>query len=320
MTSARRAGRHVAHARRVSGAQVLLGMLALACLAVVFIRVAERWRVTPSAASHRIVVLGQRLSYPAANLAAIVIVALALLGVAVVARAVAGVISELTASRRLRRRLATARPLPGAGALVVDGERPHAFCAGLLRPAVYVTDGALEILDEQALEAVLAHERHHARRRDPLRLAAGRVLAGALFFLPGLGDLARRREALAEIGADESAVSCGPAQRSALVRAMLSFTESPGAEAGVGIDPVRVDHLLGEPPRWRFPTLLFLAALGLIALLAAVAALAGHEASGSASLAPPFLSAQPCVVVLALIPAGITLGALAMTRAGRRDA
>ena len=63
---------HVTLARRVSGAQGLLGMLALACLAVVFVRVAERWRVTPSAASHRIVVLGQRVSYPAANLAAIV--------------------------------------------------------------------------------------------------------------------------------------------------------------------------------------------------------------------------------------------------------
>jgi hypothetical protein len=36
-----------------------------------------------------------------------------------------------------------------------------------------------------------------------------------------------------------------------------------------------------------------------------------------APLAPPFLSAQPCVVVLALIPAGIVLSALALARGPR---
>jgi hypothetical protein len=42
--------------------------------------------------------------------------------------------------------------------------------------------------------------------------------------------------------------------------------------------------------------------------LVAVAVLAGHVASGSATLALPFLSRQPCIVVLAAIPAvlGVT--------------
>lgn len=318
MTSARHASGHVTQARRVSGAQLALAVLSLACLAVVFVRLVERWRVTASTASHRIAILGLEMSYPAANLAAIFVLALALVGAVVIARAVAGVIGEVAASRRLGRRLATARPLGVTGAFAVDGRRPHAFCAGLLAPRVYVTEGALAILDDQALQAVLAHERHHARRRDPLRLAAGRVLARALFFLPGLSELTRRGEALAEIGADAHAVAGEPELRSALARAMLSFTESPVAGPGVGIDPVRVDHLLGEPPRWRFPILLFLAGLGVIAVLVAAAALAGREAGGSASLAPPFLSAQPCVVVLALIPAGIVLATLACTRGSRR--
>jgi hypothetical protein len=317
MTSSSPATRHVAYARRVSGAQAALAILALACLAVVFARLVERWRVTPSATSHRIVILGQRMSYPEANLAAIVVLGLALLGAVVVALAIAGAVREVMASQRLARRLAAARPLHGTDAFVIDGERPHAFCAGLVWARVYVTAGALAILDDRALEAVLAHEGHHARRRDPLRLAAGRVLARALFLLPGLPELTRRREALAEIAADERAVAPGPELRSALARAMLSFTDDPGADAGVGIDRVRVDHLLGEPPRWRFPTLLVLAAVGLIALLAGVAVLAGREAAGSASLAPPFLSAQPCVVVLALIPAGIVLAVLALSRAAR---
>jgi len=42
-----------------------------------------------------------------------------------------------------------------------------------------------------------------------------------------------------------------------------------------------------------------------IVLVLGVAILAGRSASGSASLAPPLLSAQPCIVVLALIPAGV---------------
>ena len=87
------------------------------------------------------------------------------------------------------------------GAQVIDDDRPLAFCAGLLHPRVYVSRGALGMLGEAELSAVLAHERHHARRRDPLRLASTRVLADALFFAPPLGELIRRQQSLAEIGA-----------------------------------------------------------------------------------------------------------------------
>jgi hypothetical protein len=302
----------VTRARRVSGAQALLVGLAIVCVGIVFARLVERWRVTPSAASHRVVILGQPVSYPVANLAAITVLGLALLGAAVVGLALVGSIGEVRASRRLGQRLAAARPLAGTDAFVIDRPRPQAFCAGLLRPQIYVSTGALAVLDPPALAAVLQHERHHAQRRDPLRLAAGRVLARALFFLPGLAELTRRTEALAEITADESAAAPGPESRSALARAMLSFTESSAAGPGVSIDPVRVDHLLGEPPSWPFPALLFTAALALIALLAGMAVLVGRAARGSASLAPPFLSTQPCIVMLALIPAAIALAGIAI--------
>jgi BlaR1 peptidase M56 len=190
--------------------------------------------------------------------------------------------------------------------------RGHAFCAGLLWLRVYVTSGALGILDERALDAVLLHERHHARRRDPLRLATSRVLAKAMFFLPVVRELGHRQQALAEMSADESAVNAAPGNRSALARAMLGFTDSGfrGADDSVGIDPARVDYLLGEPPSWRFPFTLCLAALAMLVLLLGAAVLVGQEAAGSATLAPPFLSSQPCIVVLAVIPA--TVGILAV--------
>jgi hypothetical protein len=150
---------------------------------------------------------------------------------------------------------------------------------------------------------VLAHERHHAKRRDPLRLAMSRVLSHALFFLPSLRRLGQQREALAELGADESAASGGAESRSALARAMLLFCESSAPGEQDGVDPARIDHLLGESLRWRFPVALCAVTVLLLCLLIALVVLVGREATGAATLAPPFLSAQPCVLMLALIPA-----------------
>jgi Zn-dependent protease with chaperone function len=293
-----------AAAGRVWTAGFALGGLGLGLSLFVVWRLLLSWRVTPHAAAHHVSILGQRLSYPAANLDAIVILVLAAVGLVAVAMTILGSVRELAADRSFRRGLAAA-PRPLNNALVIDDERPQAFCAGLFHPRVYVSSGAVALLDESALDAMLAHEAHHARCRDPLRLAVGRVLAHALFFVPGLHELVRRQQALAELGADESAINLAPGHRSALARAMLTFSDSSAGP--VGIDPRRVDHLLGEPPSWRFPTLLCLAASGVIALVGAIAFLVGQLAIGSATLAPPFFSRQPCVVVLSLIPAvGLT--------------
>lgn len=303
-------------ASRFSRAAVILGALGLASFVFVVLRLLETWRVTPHV-THHVSVLGQTLSYPVANTAAALVLALAMVGLVVTARTVSGVARELAAARRFAHRLSAGAREHPSRAFVIDDERPHAFCAGLLRPRVYVTSGALAILDEPALEAVLIHERHHAQRRDPLRLATSRVLGRAMFFLPGLHELGRRQQALAELSADESAINAAPGNRSALARAMISFSDAAGPADSVGVDPARVDYLLGEAPSWRFPALFCLLGVALLALVVAVAVLAGQVASGSATLAPPFLSAQPCVVVLAMIPAGIALAAIRLERSRR---
>jgi hypothetical protein len=298
--------------RRVWGAGFVLGGVGFGLSLFVVWRLLVTWRVSPHAAAHDVSILGQRLSYPAANFDAVVVVVLAAVGLVSVAMAVFGAVGELAADRAFRRRVAVVGPRRLHGGWVLEDERPQAFCAGLFRPRVYVSSGAVALLDEGALDAVLAHEAHHACCHDPLRLAVGRVLARALFFVPGLRELVCRQQALAELGADESAINADAEYRSALARAMLVFADSSGPAAPVGIDPARVDHLLGEAPGWRFPILLCCAAAGVIALLGAIAVLAGHLAVGSATLAPPFFSRQPCVVALALIPAvgliGVYLG------------
>jgi Zn-dependent protease with chaperone function len=298
-----------AAAGRVWTAGFGLGGLGLGFSLFVVWRLLLSWRITPHAAVHDVSILGHRLSYPAANLDAVVVLVLAALGLAAIAMTILGSMRELAADRSFRRRLAAAVPRPFNDALVIDDPGPQAFCAGLFRPRVYVSSGAVALLDESALDAVLAHEAHHARCRDPLRLAVGRILARALFFVPGLRELVARQQALAELGADESAINAAAEHRSALARAMLTFADSPGPVGQVGIDPRRVDHLLGDAPSWRFPTLLCCAAAGMIALLGAIVVLVSQLAIGSATLAPPFFSARPCVVVLALIPAAGLMGA-----------
>jgi hypothetical protein len=123
---------------------------------------------------------------------------------------------------------------------------------------------------------------------------------------------------MSELGADESAVVGAAGDRSALARAMLSFSDGSEPGRSQGIDPARVDFLLGEPPKWRFPALMCLAAATLLATIVTLAILAGREAAGSATLAPPFLSAQPCIVILALIPCAIALAAVLLVRNRRR--
>jgi hypothetical protein len=145
-------------------------------------------------------------------------------------------------------------------------------------------------------------------------------MARALFFLPGIAELVRRQEALAELSADESAINAAPGNRSALASAMLSFSEASRPDDPAGIAPERVDHLLGDPPTWRFPLLLCVMTAGVLAALVGIAVLAGQLANGSATLAAPFLSRQPCVVVLATIPALLSLIVVSLRREGLRRA
>jgi Zn-dependent protease with chaperone function len=305
-------------AGRMFGASLLLGSLALASAVVVITRLFESWRVTSASASHMISVFGQQLSYPTANAGAVVVTVLAGLGLLMAGAGAWGLGRELIADRRFSRTLTARSPVALHGAWLIDDDRPQAFCAGLLRPRVYFSTGAQELLDEQALAAVLAHERHHALRRDPLRLACGRVLAAGLFFIPAMRQLVQRQHALAEIAADEAAVLSSGGDRAGLASAMLSFSQASGVDS-VGIDPDRIDYLLGERLQWRFPLLLCLGVATALALVIALALLAAQAAAGTATLAPPFLSSQPCVAVLAMIPAASGLAGLAYARARQTE-
>jgi len=234
-------------------------------------------------------------------------------GVATVVLSLRSVVRQLRVGRRFERGLKLIGPVPGvARAHVVEDDEPQAFCIGLLRPRIYVSRAALELLGDDERAAVLAHEAHHARRRDPVRLLVARSLADGLFFLPGARSLPERYAALAELAADEAATAARGGRR-ALASALLAFDEHP-SPAAIGIAPERVAHLLGQRPRWELPTLLLLGSVATIGAMMAVT-LRMAEATEHATVGLPALAAQACMLAMALGP--LVLGAIALL-GGRR--
>jgi hypothetical protein len=297
-------------ASRLFGLSVALGVCGAVAVGVALRGGADSVSVTPGARGGHFTLLGQHVTYPLVNLAAGVVLVLAALGAAVLALALRGVLREFRASRTFARAM-RARDVRALGdVFVFDDERAQAFCAGLWRPRVYLSTGAAALLPEDELRAVLAHERGHRDRSDPLRIAFGRVMARALFFMPVLMRLHDRYCAIAELAADDAAVRASGGSPSALASAMLVFEGATHPDASVGIAPERVDHLLGRDVPSPLPLVLGAIALASAVLIALAAWQVGGAATARATFNLPLLSTQPCIVMLALIPG--VLGAFAV--------
>jgi Peptidase family M48 len=264
--------------------------------------------------TNEVVIAGQRLTYPTVNVAAGVLLALAGLGALVLAMIVRGAGRQARAYRSFVGGIPVRGSLPGHPAVsVIDDASPQAFCAGYLRPRVYISRGALELLSEAELNAVLSHEDRHRSTRDPLRFACGRVLSQALFFLPALRPLGDRYEELAEQQADAAAVRASEGEAGPLAAALLTF-EAAAPAGAAGISNERVESLLGQPSGWRLPSPLLAASLAALSVLVVLTWRASGAASAHATFNLPVVSSQPCMLVLALVPAAAVLAAHASRR------
>jgi heat shock protein HtpX len=85
---------------------------------------------------------------------------------------------------------------------VIPTDSPNAFATGRnpSHASVAVTQGILNLLSDEELEGVLAHELGHVRNRDILISSIAATLAGAVtylarfgFFFGGMGDRDERR-------------------------------------------------------------------------------------------------------------------------------
>ena len=247
-------------------------------------------------------VAGLSLSYPELNGAEWLLIGLAAVGATAITVACRASWHQRRAYRHFLERLEVIGRLDDHPAVaVIRGSRPEAFCAGYLRPTVYISKGALESLTIPELEAVLAHEHHHRRARDPLRFAVGRILTQALFFVPVLRPLFGRDADLAELNADGAAVRASGGRPGPLASALLVFDAS--APPGVsGISSARVDSLLGEPVRWRPPVWLMAVSLAVLSVLSVLIWQLSALASARATFNLPLLSSQPCVAVMLALP------------------
>jgi len=139
---------------------------------------------------------------------------------------------ELQRLPRAGRRLELERQ----GVACITSVAPAAFCAGAIRPRVYVTDSLVDLLDPSALAAVIAHEQAHAQRRDPLRRSLLAALSDLLLRAPWVLWLRNRHNEQAEISADRAAaLRLGPtAVADALTTLTTKGNEVSTEAAGVG--------------------------------------------------------------------------------------
>jgi len=299
----------VTRARTVFGLQAALALVAAVVLGFGLTAAASEMSLAfPSAAA--LAEACQSFALPVVSVASVAGLAIGSLAVAVLILGARSAARQLLASRRFLRRLRLRGAGP-CGAVVFESPNPQAFCAGLLRPRVYVSTGTLAALTTDELAAVLAHEAHHARVRDPLRVFIVRVVGDALFFLPAARALASRYGSLAELAADAAAVRKGGGPKS-LASALLAF-EAAGP-AVVGIAPERVDHLLGERPAWALPAGVLAWSLAALTALAVVAMRLG-AARDVPAISLPLLVAEACMLLMAVLP--LVLGALSILGARR---
>jgi beta-lactamase class D/beta-lactamase regulating signal transducer with metallopeptidase domain len=123
----------------------------------------------------------------------------------------------------LRRR---ARPaLPGPIPLLLSDEISAAVVVGFLRPAIVM--GPALFADVQARDQVLAHERAHARRRDPLLGLLERVVAALYWFHPLVHVCVRAIARAREESCDDAAVAAGDHTRYARTLLALASSAAP---------------------------------------------------------------------------------------------
>jgi hypothetical protein len=127
---------------------------------------------------------------------------------AAIAASLVSVLWAMCKAARAVRGLVRKRALgPGpAGSLMIGGSAVVVAAAGLSRPRVVISTGALAAFDDAELAASLDHERGHIVRRHRYVLVVGEICRAIACFLPGSRVAARELAFHLERNADDYAV------------------------------------------------------------------------------------------------------------------
>jgi len=157
---------------------------------------------------------------------------------------------------------------------VFDDRLPLAFTGGFLRPRIFLSTKLVEILDENELRAVILHESHHQRSKDPLKDLVVSFISDFLFFLPASNFLKKAFHLTSELTADRYSVD-SQVDPLDLASSLLKVQKLNGPATSWFFDPTteRAKHLLGQPSRIPLPlrkaflTIILLAIAAFIALV-----------------------------------------------------
>ena len=127
---------------------------------------------------------------------------------------------------------------------ILLGDPPvHAFTAGFLRPTMYVSERLQRELAPDELEAVVLHEGHHLRARDPGRCALATLVADLLFWLPLARAGAERFLLRVELTADDAAAVRPASLARAIVKVASLTTAARVPRAALALAGTREGHL-----------------------------------------------------------------------------
>lgn len=157
------------------------------------------------------------------------------------------------------------------GFVVIEHRTPLVYCLPGLRGRIVVTSATLEVLTDQELDLVLAHERSHLRSRHDIALAVAQVLRRAFGPLRVFRNAQEEIAMLIEMQADDAA-----RDPRGLARALVTLgcgAPQPGLAAGDVAAVARVQRLTGHHGGWsrRMSTAVL---VGTVVLLAAPLVLA----------------------------------------------
>ena len=128
------------------------------------------------------------------------------------------------------------------------------FTGGVLKPYICIPADAHRQLDQDELEAVIAHELGHIRQFDLLITVAIQILGDTFWFIPGYRWLSRKIDRLREIVADQWAIRAG-IEPTFLASALVKLKEIPAPDRFVlysaffrekSLLKIRVNRLLNQ--------------------------------------------------------------------------
>jgi Zn-dependent protease with chaperone function len=145
----------------------------------------------------------------------------------------------------------TGHRLPGNDdAVVLDAAQPVAYCLPGRPATIVVSSGALAVLDQGQLAAVLAHERAHLAGRHHLVIAVTRASTAALPAVPLFARGAEHVARLAEMCADDAAARhSGRGTLAAALLTMATGAAVPAHALGASACAVtaRLQRLVEDP-------------------------------------------------------------------------